>query len=61
MEYRTREEFEQANHFGTGAPKDGFAQFLRRVNQMRKALVTYFSAGGVTAKVAEGVVLSHAF
>ena len=28
MKYSSKEAFEQANHFGTGAPNDGFAQFF---------------------------------
>ncbi len=29
MKYATREEFEQVNMFGTGAPNDGFAQYFQ--------------------------------
>ena len=28
MKYSSREAFDQANHFGIGAPNDGFAQFF---------------------------------
>ena len=28
MKYSSKEDFEQANHFGIGAPNDGFAQFF---------------------------------
>lgn len=28
MKYRNRDEFEQANHFGTGAPNEAYAQYF---------------------------------